>query len=86
MMFLALGHRLPDLFANLRRAEWPKDRWERFSPIELRGSTVGIVGYGSIGRQVARLAQVFGATVLATKRDAMHPEDKNYTPGLGIGW
>jgi phosphoglycerate dehydrogenase-like enzyme len=84
MMFLASGHRLPDLMANQRRAEWPKDRWERFSPLELRGSTVGIVGYGSIGRQVARLTQVFGATVLATKRDVMHPEDHNYTPeGMG---
>ena len=45
---------------------------------------VGIVGYGSIGRQVARLLQPFGATVLATKRDARHPEDNEYTPeGMG---
>ncbi len=80
MMFLALGHRLPDLMANQKKAEWPKDRWERFSPVELRGSTVGIVGYGSIGRQVARLLQHFGAIVLATKRDVMHPEDTDYTP------
>ncbi len=84
MMLLALGHRLPDLFANQMKAEWPKDKWERFSPKELRGSTVGIVGYGSIGRQIARLLQPFGATVLAAKRDVMHPEDQEYTPeGMG---
>lgn len=84
MMLLSLGHRLPDLVANQRRAEWPPDRWDRFSPHELRGSTVGIVGYGSVGRQIARLLQGFGATVLATKRDAMHPEDTGYIPdGLG---
>jgi phosphoglycerate dehydrogenase-like enzyme len=79
MMLLALGHKLPDLGANQRKAEWPRERWERFSPRELRGSTVGIVGYGSIGRQVARLLQPFGARVLATKRDAMHPDDAGYT-------
>jgi phosphoglycerate dehydrogenase-like enzyme len=84
MMFLALGHRLPDQATHQRRTEWPKDRWERFSPLELRGSTAGIVGYGSIGRQVARLLQPFGTTVLATKRDVMHPEDSDYTPeGMG---
>jgi phosphoglycerate dehydrogenase-like enzyme len=45
---------------------------------------VGIVGYGSIGRQTARLLQTFGATVLATKRDIRHPEDTGYTvEGLG---
>jgi phosphoglycerate dehydrogenase-like enzyme len=84
MMFLALGHRLPDMMSSQRKSEWPKDRWERFSPLELRGSTVGIIGYGSIGRQGARLVNVFGATVLATKKDVMHPEDRNYTPeGMG---
>jgi len=80
MMLLALGHRLPDMMAHQKRAEWPRDRWERFSPLELRDSTVGIVGYGSIGRQVARLLQPFGATVLASKRDAMQPQDSGYTP------
>jgi phosphoglycerate dehydrogenase-like enzyme len=80
MMLLSLGHRLPDLINSQKDAEWPKDRWERFSPQELRQSVVGIVGYGSIGRQVARLLAPFGAQVLAAKRDAMHPEDNGYMP------
>jgi len=84
MMMLALGHHLPDVFAHQKRAEWPSGRWELFSPHELRDSTVGIIGYGSIGRQIARLLQVFGATVLATKRDVLHPEDTGYIiDGLG---
>jgi phosphoglycerate dehydrogenase-like enzyme len=84
LMLLALGHHLPDMIDHQIRSEWPKDRWERFSPQELSESTVGIVGYGSIGRQIARLLQGFGATILATKRDVMHPEDKGYAPkGLG---
>lgn len=80
LMLLALGHHLPDLFTHQKRAEWPRDRAERFSPRELRGSTVGIVGYGSIGRQVARLLQPFDVTILAAKHDAMHPLDTGYTP------
>jgi phosphoglycerate dehydrogenase-like enzyme len=79
-MLLAFGRQLPALAANQKKAEWPKDRWERFKPRELRNSTVGIVGYGSIGRQVACLLRQFGATVLATKRDAMHPSDGGYAP------
>jgi len=79
MMLLALGHRLPEMNEQQRKLIWPKDRWERFSPLELNGATVGIVGYGSIGRQVAHLLAPFGAQVLATKRDAMHPADPGYT-------
>ena len=84
MMMLAFGRKLPALSTFQKKAEWPKDRWERFTPRELRNSTVGIIGYGSIGRQIARLLREFGTTVLATKNDAMHPIDSGYTPkGMG---
>lgn len=79
-MLLALGHNLPALLASQKKAEWPKDRFERFTPVELRGKMVGIVGYGSIGRQLAYLLHPLGAKILATKRDAMHPERSGYTP------
>ncbi len=79
-MLLALGHNLPDVLKAQRAAEWPEDRWQRFLPHELRDSVVGILGYGSIGRQVARLLHPFGATVLAAKYNAMDPVDHGYTP------
>lgn len=83
-MLLALGRQLPAWLATDRKPGWPKDAGKAFVPGELRGSTVGIVGYGSVGRQVARLLHGFGATVLATKADAMHPADSGYSPeGLG---
>ncbi len=83
-MILAMGHHLPDLAVHQARAEWPRERWDRFRPVELHASTVGIVGYGSIGREIARLVRALGGTVLAAKRDVMHPEDTGYTiPGLG---
>ena len=45
-------------------------QWTRLPPSILRSKTVGIVGLGSIGREVARLAKAFGMRVLATRRSA----------------
>lgn len=77
MMLLALGHRLPTLLRQQAQSQWPAER-SHLSPRELRESTVGVIGYGSVGRQVARLLHALGAVILATKRDAMHPEDSGY--------
>jgi len=44
--------------------------WKRFHLTVLRSKTVGIVGLGSIGREVARLSKAFGMRVLATRRSA----------------
>ena len=50
----------------------------------LRGKTLGIIGYGSIGRAAARLAQPFGMEVLALKRDpSMHHDPGWSLPGMG---
>ncbi len=84
MMLLTLGHRLPSMIQNQKEHAWPQKKWELYRPQELRESTVGLVGYGSIGRQVARLLKPFGVRILATKRDVLHPEDKDYSPE-GIG-
>jgi phosphoglycerate dehydrogenase-like enzyme len=45
-----------------------RGEWSRFAPTELRGKTVGIVGMGHIGEEVARLAKAFGCRIVATRR------------------
>ena len=45
-------------------------RWEQFDVDEIAGQTVGIVGYGDIGRAVAWRAHAMGMKVLALKRHA----------------
>ena len=44
-------------------------QWDRFDLAQLRGATIGIVGFGAIGRETARLAAAFGMRVLAVKRN-----------------
>jgi len=43
-------------------------RWEQFDITEITGQTVGIVGYGDIGRAVATRVRAMGMRVLAVKR------------------
>ena len=47
-------------------------RWEQFEVEAIAGQTVGIVGYGNIGRAVASRAHALGMRVLANKR---HPPE-----------
>jgi D-2-hydroxyacid dehydrogenase (NADP+) len=49
-------------------------KWERFRPQELQQKTVGIVGLGAVGSEVARLSKGVGMRVIATKRSATKRE------------
>jgi phosphoglycerate dehydrogenase-like enzyme len=58
---------------NLSRmkTQQASERWEPFDIEELHGHTLGIVGYGAIGRVAAERARAFGMKILALRR---HPE------------
>lgn len=43
-------------------------RWEPFDVLEIQGKTLGLVGYGDIGRAVARQAHALGMKILALRR------------------
>jgi phosphoglycerate dehydrogenase-like enzyme len=43
-------------------------KWEQFDTTELKGQTLGVVGYGEIGRESARLAHAIGLNVVAIRR------------------
>ena len=86
-VLLALAHRVPTMVEWQRRGGWPPDaqRWPLFVPTEVRGATLGVIGYGSIGRELARMATTaFGMRVLACKRDPSRRQDTGYcAPGTG---
>ncbi len=62
-LLLALARQIPKADAALRRGEWAK---EQLGGQELKGKTLGLVGVGRIGREVARLAEAFGMRRLGT--------------------
>lgn len=83
---LALAHRVPRMIEWQHKGTWPLDeqRWPLFVPSEVRGANSGIIGYGSIGREVARIAKTFAMRVLVTKRDITKKRDEGYRlPGTG---
>lgn len=86
-VLLALAHRVPRMVAWQGKGVWPPDeqRWPLFVPTEVRGATLGIIGYGSIGRELARIAtSAFAMRVLALKRDPSQRLDTGYAlPGTG---
>jgi phosphoglycerate dehydrogenase-like enzyme len=55
-----------DLHRMLRNQH--ANRWEPFDVEMLEGATLGVVGYGEIGRATAKLAHAFGMKVLALRR------------------
>jgi glycerate dehydrogenase len=76
MVMLAHHTRLLDYHAAVRRGDW--SRSEQFClmdyPVrELRGMTLGIVGYGELGRGVEKLARAFGMRVLIAQRPGGNP-------------
>jgi len=84
-MMLAFMYKIPTMLKYQAQVKWPEKPHEIFRPHALRGLTLGIAGYGSIGRELARLAQAFGMKVLATKRDLIRTTDDEgyYIPGTG---
>lgn len=82
-LMLALTRSFPAAGVVQTRKAWPEDR----SPLcgqNNYGRTLGVVGYGSIGRHVARIAHAMGMTVLACKRHPdVHSADGYSFPNTG---
>ena len=60
-LMLALARHIPQGDASLRAGHWDR---KAFTGVELKGKTLGIVGMGRIGREVARRAVAFGMIVI----------------------
>ncbi|MCZ6866948.1 MAG: 2-hydroxyacid dehydrogenase [Chloroflexi bacterium] len=63
LLILALYRRLNRYLAAVREGQWPRTGNVSPDTHELEGKTVGIVGFGNIGRQVARRLRAFDALI-----------------------
>jgi D-3-phosphoglycerate dehydrogenase len=78
---LALDRRIPDNVAELRAGRWNKKEFSKARGIY--GSTLGLLGFGSIAQELARRAQAFGLhIVIWSRRFAEHPDLDLATYGL----
>jgi len=61
-MLMALARKIPQAHASMKAGEWNR---KAFQGVELYNKTLGILGMGRIGSEVARRAIAFGMSVLA---------------------
>ena len=72
-MLLALVRKIPAAHQSVMAGEWVRDH---FYGRELRGMTLGVIGYGRLGKMLGRYGRVFGMHVLAY--------DTNPSPGTEV--
>jgi D-3-phosphoglycerate dehydrogenase len=65
-LLLALDRRVPDNVADLRAGKWNKKEFAKARG--LFGLTLGLLGYGNIGREMARRAHAFGMPIVVWSR------------------
>ena len=77
MVMLVWSHRFREIERDFReRSSWAPSWVHSGAPHgEIRDSTIGIVGLGRVGREVARRAAAFGCRVLAANRSPREPSD-----------
>jgi D-3-phosphoglycerate dehydrogenase / 2-oxoglutarate reductase len=61
-MLFALARNIPQAYKTLKNHQWEKNK---FKGIELAGKTLGVIGLGRIGSEVARKCQAMGMNVIA---------------------
>lgn len=61
-MLMALARKIPDAVADLRSGGWNRSK---FQGVEVYGKTIGVVGFGRIGQQVALRCKAFGMKIVA---------------------
>jgi glyoxylate reductase/D-3-phosphoglycerate dehydrogenase len=74
MMILVLQRKAFMFHSEVMEGKWPKAAWGDMW--ELRGRTLGILGLGAIGSELAKIAVGFGAKVLYNKRSRLSEEDE----------
>ena len=79
-LMLSMARSIPQASASTKSGKWEK---KKFLGNELRGKTLGVVGLGSIGREVVKRAKAFEMTILGHDPyvSSQHASDLGREPG-----
>ncbi len=80
-LLLAIDRNIADQVAEVRDGVWNKKKYSKARGVA--GRSLGIVGFGSIGLEVAKRAQAFGMKVSATDAD---PGREAFAEEAGVEW
>lgn len=75
-LMLELCHHIGEHNTSVKKGDWVKSKdfsYWKYPLIELSGKTLGIIGFGKIGKATAKLAQAFGMNILVYNR-TIYPE------------
>src|SRR5215470_2573765 len=78
-MLFALARNIPQAYKTLKAHKWDKNK---FKGVELTGKTLGVIGLGRIGSEVARKCQAMGMNVIAF--DPYINPDAHLSSGLNL--
>jgi D-3-phosphoglycerate dehydrogenase / 2-oxoglutarate reductase len=78
-MLFAVARNIPQAYRSLKNRKWEKSK---FKGVELDGKTLGVIGLGRIGSDVARKCQALGMHVLAY--DPFINPDAHFSSGLSL--
>lgn len=76
-LILAIVNKVGEYNNIVKQGDWSKSRTFSYFPIpiyELSGKTIGIIGYGSIGKRVAEIAKAFNMNVIVNNRSKINDQ------------
>jgi glyoxylate reductase len=76
-LLMAAARKLVEADAAVREGDWQTWEPERYLGADVHGATIGIIGFGRIGRAVSERAEGFGMRVLRTTGDSLPEELEN---------
>ena len=79
-LMLAMARKLPEAYTSLRSGQWER---QQFLGVELRGKTLGLMGLGQVGTEVARRTRGMEMRVIA--HDPYVSPDKAQSLGVELG-
>lgn len=78
-LLLELTHHVGQHSQSVHQGDWVRSAdfcYAKTPLVELTGKTLGLVGYGDIGRKVAEIGKAFGMRVLVNRRHPNNDQDK----------